>query len=61
MAKSSSLIKSLIRRQEFSYSQKGTNLNFSLRIDNSSELKNFKDCLGEAIKDIDIILKGMKN
>lgn len=55
------LIKSVISRKEFSYSKKGCNLNFNLRIDNSSELKAFKDCMTEAIKDIDEILKGMKN
>ena len=53
--------KSIITRKEFSYSKKGTNLNFNLRVDNSSELKAFKDCMIEAIRDIDELLKGRKN
>ena len=61
MAKADLITKSLIARKEFSYSKKGTTLNFTLRVDNSSELKSFKSCLEEAIKDIDEILKGMKN
>ena len=56
-----SLIKLIIDRKDFSYSQKGVSLKFNLRVDNSSELKNFRLCLEEAIKDIDEILKGMKN
>jgi len=34
---------------------------FNLPIDTSSELTSFKSCLEEAIKDINEILKGMKN
>lgn len=56
-----SLIKLIIDRKDFSYSQKGVSLKFNLRVDNSSELKNFRSCLEEAIKDIDSILEGMKN
>lgn len=59
--KKDSLTKSLISRKEFRYSKKGINLNFTLRTDNSSELKPFKDCLREAISDIDELLKGMEN
>ena len=56
-----SLIKLIIDRKDFSYSQKGVSLKFNLRVDNSSELKNFRSCLEEAIKDIDEIVKGMRN
>ena len=56
-----SLIKLIIDRKDFSYSQKGVSLKFNLRVDNSSELKNFRLCLEEAIKDIDEIVKGMRN
>ncbi len=55
------LTKSIIGRKDFSYSKKGCNLRFNLRIDNSSELRPFKSCMEEAIKDIDEILEGMKN
>lgn len=55
------LTKTLITRKEFSYSKKGVTLNFTLRVDNSSELKPFKSCLEEATQDINEILKGMKN
>jgi hypothetical protein len=57
----SNITKSLIERKEFSYAKKNTTLNFNLRVDNSSELKSFKDCLIEALQDIEVILKGMKN
>ncbi len=54
-------IKSIILRKEFSYTQKGVSLKFTLRVDNSSELRAFHSCLAEAKKDIEEILKGMKN
>lgn len=55
------LEKVIVDRKDFSYSKKGVSLKFNLRIDNSSELRPFKSCLEEAIKDIDTILEGMKN
>lgn len=55
------LTKSLVTRKEFSYIKDKVELKFTLRIDNSSELRPFKECLQEAIKDIDEILEGMKN
>ncbi len=61
MGKKNVFTKNIINRKEFSYNKDGCNLTFTLRIDNSSELKNFKVCLEEAIKDIDKILEGMKN
>lgn len=54
-------VKKIISRKEFSYKNGETNLNFTLQIDNSLELKSFKKCLEEAIRDVDEILKGMKN
>ena len=60
MAKNT-LTKSLISRKEFTYTKNKVNLTFTLRVDNSSELKPFKSCLEAAVKDIDEILKGMKN
>ncbi len=56
-----SLVKSITARKDFSYTKKGCNLKFNLRVDNSSELRPFKICLEEAIKDIDEILKEMRN
>jgi hypothetical protein len=56
-----SLTKLIIDRKDFSYIKGPSSLKFNLRIDNSSELKPFKSCLEEAIKDIDEILKGMRN
>ena len=55
------LIKSVISKKEFSYSKKGVSLNFNLRIDDTSELRAFKDCMTQAIKDLEEILEGMKN
>lgn len=55
------LTKSLVTRKEFSYIKDKVELKFTLRIDNSSELRPFKECLQEATKDIDEILEGIKN
>lgn len=55
------LVKNIISKKEFSFSKGNCTLSFTLRVDNSSELKDFKSCLEEAIKDIEEILKGMKN
>lgn len=55
------LTKTLITRKDFSYEKKGVSLKFNLPIDTSSELTSFRSCLEEAKRDIDKILKGMKN
>lgn len=55
------IVKQLTKRQEFNYSKKGVQLNFTLRIDNSSELRPFKECMEEAVKDLDEIIKSLKN
>lgn len=59
--KNASISKSIVDRKDFLYAQNGVNLKFNLRVDNSSELKPFRSCLEEAIKDIDEILKEMRN
>jgi len=56
-----SLTKIVTNSRDFSYSKKDVNLKFSLRIDNTSELRPFRECLEETIKDIDLILKDMRN
>ena len=61
MAKKEPMVKENIIRKEYSYTKNGVNLKFTLRIDNSSELRPFKECLEEAILDLDNELKGMKN
>ena len=61
MAKPSILIKSVTEKKDFSYSKGDVNLNFTLRVDNSSQLRPFLDILNEAKKDIEELLKGMKN
>ena len=55
------LVKSAILEKKFSYTKGSCNLNFILRLDNSSELRDFLSCLQEAMRDIDEILEGMKN
>ena len=55
------LQKSISLKRTFNYKKGECTLNFELKVDNSSELRNFKSCLEEAIKDIDETLKGMKN
>jgi hypothetical protein len=61
MPKKNDLTKSFVPRRFFTYNKSGLPLNFNLRVDNSSELKPFKAILEEAVKDIDEILKGLKN
>ena len=55
------LIKSVISKKDFSYQKGECSLGFTLKVDNSSELRDFRFCLEQAIKDIDEILEGMKN
>lgn len=55
------IVKTITEKKEFSYKNGVCNLSFTLRVDNSSELKGFRSCLEEAMKNIDEILKGMKN
>lgn len=55
------ITKSIVSRQEFIYSKKGVKLSFTLRTDNSSELRPFKECMEEAIIDLEKIIKGLKN
>ena len=61
MAKKNIVKKEIISRNNFSYEKNGAKLDFSLRIDRSDELRNFKDCMLQAVEDIDVILKGLKN
>lgn len=46
------LIKTLSTKRDFSYSKGGCNLNFTLNIDNSTELNDFADCLEAALYDV---------
>ncbi len=50
------LQKKLTRKQDFNYSKGISTLNFVLNIDKKN-LKDFKECLLEAIKDIDELLE----
>lgn len=59
--KKSLLQKTVIERKEFSYQKDTASLRFTLRVDNSSEIRDFRECMLEAIKDMDETLKGMKN
>lgn len=53
--------KTITTKKDFSYKNGECSLTFSLSIDNTSELKTFRSCLQEAMKDIDEILEGMNN
>lgn len=46
--------------REFSYSLSGVNLNFTLRIDTDTELLAFRECIIEAMQDIDGELAKLK-
>lgn len=56
-----SLDKKIVTKKEFSYTKGNCNLGFTLKVDTESELKDFRLCLEEGIKDIDEILKGSEN
>ena len=47
------IVKNNIDRKEFNYSKGACNLNFTLRTDVKTELKDFRECLLEGVKDID--------
>ena len=60
MAKSD-LVSESITRKEFKYSKDGVSLSFSLRVDNSSELRPFRECLEKALVDVINQISEMKN
>jgi len=50
------LQKNLTTKKDFRYSKGSSQLNFVLSIDVESGLKDFRECLVEALKDIDELL-----
>jgi len=46
-----------VTKREFKYAKNKCNLNFILMIDQKDEIKDFRECLIEAIDDIDDLLK----
>ena len=57
MASKNQMNKQLITKKTFNYEKGACTLNFTLKIDVKTELKDFKECLVEAQKDIDNILE----
>jgi hypothetical protein len=55
------IVKSTIERKTFEYTKGPVNLSFTLRTDNTSELKPWLECLEEAEKDVRELLALMKN
>lgn len=56
------ILKNIVKKEtvdtrQFSYSKNKVNLNFSLRTDVKSELKDFKELLLQAVEDINKELK----
>lgn len=51
--------KKITHKQDFSYSKGGCTLSFTLT-EEHKELSDFKECLLEAIKDVDELMKGVK-
>jgi len=45
-----------IERKEFNFSKNSVKLSFVLRVDEKSELVDFRECLLEATKDVDKLL-----
>jgi hypothetical protein len=50
------VVRNLVTRREFKYSKNNCNLNFTLDIDKKDEIKDFRQCLVEAMKDMDELL-----
>ena len=61
MAEKPTMEKSSVTKRDFDYRLNGVTLAFTLRIDNSSELRSFKTCMEQAIVDLDEIIKTLKN
>lgn len=61
MAKSETVVSESVTRKEFKYSKGGVSLNFSLRVDNSSELRPFRELLEKALVDVINQVSEMKN
>lgn len=61
MNKKSIITKNIIENTVFAYQKDDITLNFTLRSDNSSNMRKFRDILKEATRDVELIIKGMKN
>ncbi len=61
MAKKSEMQKSEVSRKEFGFTKDGVQLNFTLRVDNTSELRPFKECLSAALESVDQEIAKLKN
>lgn len=62
MSKSDDVLqKSMGMKKSFHYAKGDVTLDFTLTVENSSQLRRFLACLIEAQKDIEETLKGMKN
>ena len=55
------IVKNSIQRKDFSYTLNETNLNFSLRVDNTSELRPFLRLLQTAVEEVEEEIKKLKN
>ena len=61
MAKKEEMKKDIVQKSDFRYSAKGVNLSFTLRTDNTSELRPFKELLVAAIADVNEIINKLPN
>lgn len=55
------LEKSSSIQKQFNYTKGDCTLPFMLSLDDSSELRDFRDLLKEALRDVEKTLEGMKN
>jgi hypothetical protein len=60
-AKSEQVVSNSVQRKEFSYSVGGVQLSFTLRVDNSSELRPFLKLLEKATTDVVAEIGNLKN
>lgn len=61
MSKKEITTKEITTSKQFSYSKKDISLDFNLKVDNSSELRDFRDILTQALKDVNEEIDKMKN
>lgn len=61
MAKSKPMEKFIKTTKSFNYQKNEVSLNFALDVDNSAKLRDFKELLEAAVKDVTEQIEGMKN
>lgn len=61
MAKKDTIVSTQIARKEFAFSKDNVNLSFTLRVDNTSELRTFSALLDAAKQAVELEISNLKN